>query len=157
MKLAKKLAPMLLAVLVLMQFYRPKKNSSQGDHSAVFLAETNPSKEVMEVFTQTCYNCHSNNTNYPWYNNVAPISFWLARDIKQGKVALNFSEWAGYSPKMKDRKLVTIKQTVDSKKMPLQSYLWAHRRFRLSQSERQAIIAWADQTSVFYQLNRRPE
>jgi hypothetical protein len=157
MKLAKKLAPMLLGLLVLLQFYRPKKNSSQGDHSAVFIAETNPPEIVKEVLNQTCYNCHSNHTNYPWYNNIAPISYWLAHDIKHGKAALNFSEWNEYSPKTKDRKLAAIKQTVDSKKMPLQTYLWAHRRLRLSQAERQAIISWAEQTRVFYELNRRPE
>jgi len=157
MKLAKKIAPLLLGVLVLMQFYRPIKNSSQGDHSAVFLAETNPPKEVKVVLTQSCYNCHSNHTNYPWYNNIAPISYWLARDIKQGKAALNFSEWKEYSAQMKYRRLEEIKQTVDTKKMPLKRYLLAHRKLGLTQAERREIIAWAEQTSVYYQLNRRPE
>ncbi len=148
---------MLLALLVLMQFYRPKTNSSQGEHTAVFLAETNPPQEVARVLTQTCYNCHSNNTNYPWYNNIAPISYWLARDIKNGKAALNFSEWEGYSPIIKVRKLGEIKQTVDSQKMPLKRYLWAHKRLKLTQGEREAIMAWAAQTSAFYQLNLRPK
>ena len=56
-----------------------------------FIAETNPSEEVLKVLKESCFDCHSNKTNYPWYNNITPVNFWLAAHVKDGKKHLNFS------------------------------------------------------------------
>ena len=85
MKILKKIALLLLVILVGMQFYRPDKNQTQGDHTAEFITETNPPEDVKTILQQTCYDCHSNNTEYPWYNNIAPISYWLSDHVKDGK------------------------------------------------------------------------
>ena len=99
MKLLKKFFLVLLLILVIMQFFRPEKNNTQGDHTKDFILETNPPMRAKTILEQSCYDCHSNNTVYPWYNNVAPISFWLADHIKDGKKHLNFSEWDSYDAK----------------------------------------------------------
>ena len=157
MKIGKKIAFALLVIFVGMQFYRPEKNISQGDHTAAFLMETNPPKDVKLVLEQTCYDCHSNNTVYPWYNNVAPVSYWLADHVEEGKEHLNFSAWDTYSAKKKDHKLDELIEEVEEGEMPLKEYTWTHSEARLTAEEREALIAWAQKTRALYQLGDRPE
>ncbi len=157
MKLFKKIALSLLVILVAMQFYRPEKNRAQGDYTAAFLVETNPAQEVGEVLKQSCYDCHSNNTNYPWYNNVAPISYWLAAHIKDGKKHLNFSDWANFTAKKKDHKLEELIEMVEGGAMPLKEYTWTHEEARLTEGQRKAIIEWAKRTRALYELELQPE
>ncbi len=157
MKITKKIAIVLLLVFVAIQFYRPAKNQEQGDHTAVFLNETNPPKDIKMILQNTCYDCHSNNTEYPWYNNVAPVSFWVADHIKDGKKHLNFSDWKNYSAKKKDHKLEEVIEMVQEGEMPLNEYTWTHEEAKLTETQRHAIIEWAKRTRALYQLNLQPE
>lgn len=140
-----------------MQFYQPDKNQTQGNHTAKFITETNPSQDVKIILQQTCYDCHSNNTEYPWYNNIAPVSYWLANHVKDGKNHLNFSEWDTYGLKKKDHKFEELIEKVQEGKMPLKEYTWTHESARLTAEQRDAVIAWAKQTRALYQLNLRPK
>lgn len=157
MKLGKKIAWALLLVFIGMQFIRPEKNLDSGDHLAAFLNETNPPAEVRELLKTSCYDCHSNNTVYPWYNNVAPVSYWLADHVKEGKGHLNFSAWNTYDAKRKDHKLEEVVETVEEGEMPLNEYTWTHEGARLTQAQREAIIEWAKKTRALYALGDRPE
>ena len=157
MKIFKKVALALLVIFVLMQFYRPEKNSSQGDHTAVFITETNPPAEVKTILVQTCYDCHSDNTEYPWYNNIAPVSYWLADHVKHGKGHLNFSAWEEYDTKKKDHKLEEVIEMVENGEMPLKEYTWTHEDARLTEKQREDIIQWAKRSRAMYQLDLRPE
>ena len=157
MKIIKKIAVALLLILIAMQFYRPEKNTAQGNHTAIFLTETNPPKEVKLILKNSCYDCHSNKTRYPWYNNIAPISYWLANHIKHGKEELNFSEWEGYSNKKKDHKLEEVVEVIEAGEMPLKEYTWTHSDAKLTENQKQLIIKWAKQTRVLYQLNQQPQ
>jgi hypothetical protein len=157
MKTVKKISLALLLIFIAIQFYRPEKNLAQGDHTEIFLAETNPASELRAVFEETCYDCHSNNTVYPWYNNIAPVSFWLANHVKDGKKHLNFSEWDGYSVKKKDHKLEEVIEMIEDGEMPLKEYTWTHENARLTKEQREAIIAWAKKTRSLYQLNGIPQ
>lgn len=157
MKLLKKVFLALLLILVIIQFFRPQKNVAQGDHTEAFLAETTPPLQVKTILEQSCYDCHSNNTVYPWYNNVAPISFWLADHIKHGKGHLNFSEWDGYDNKKKDHKLEEVEEMISEGEMPLNEYTWTHKEARLTEDQRTAIIEWAKKTRARYQSNLQPE
>lgn len=157
MKLLKKFFLVLLLVLVIMQFFRPDKNTAQGDHIVDFIAETKPPTEVKMIFEQSCYDCHSNNTVYPWYNNVAPISFWLSNHIKDGKGHLNFSEWNTYDVKKKDHKLEELVEMVSEGEMPLKEYTWTHEQARLTEEQRNAIVEWAEKTRSIYQAGPQPE
>ena len=157
MKLRKKIAWALLLVFVGMQFIRPEKNLDNSDHLASFLSETNPPAEVRELLKTSCYDCHSNNTEYPWYNAVAPVSYWLADHVKEAKGHLNFSAWETYDAKRKDHKLEEVVETVGEGEMPLDEYTWTHQGARLTQQQREAITAWAEKTRALYALGDRPE
>ncbi|WP_422079704.1 heme-binding domain-containing protein [Ulvibacterium sp.] len=157
MKTVKKISLVLLVIFVAIQFYRPEKNSAQGDHTQIFLAETNPATELRVVLEEACYDCHSNNTVYPWYNNVAPVSFWLAYHINDGKKHLNFSAWDDYSVKKKDHKLEEVIEMIENGEMPLKEYTWTHESARLTSEQREAIVAWAQKTRSLYQLNEIPQ
>lgn len=157
MKLGKKIAWALLIVFVAMQFYRPEKNQDPGDHLSKFLEETNPPQEVSGILKSSCYDCHTNQTNYPWYNQVAPVSWWLADHIEEGKEHLNFSAWESYSPKKKDHKLEEVIEMVESAEMPLNEYTWTHSEADLTDQQREAVMDWARQTRTLYKLGDSPK
>ncbi|WP_431161613.1 heme-binding domain-containing protein [Flagellimonas beolgyonensis] len=150
MKIVKKIAIALLVVLVGMQFFRPEKNQAEGDYVAAFVAETQPSPEVQGILKSACYDCHSANTNYPWYSNVAPISYWLADHIEEGKEHLDFSDWANYTDKKKDHKLEELVEEVKEGEMPLNEYTWTHADARLTQEQITALLTWAQETRKKY-------
>ena len=157
MKIGKKIAWTLLILFVAIQFYRPEKNESSKDHLSEFLVETNPSQEVAGILKSSCYDCHSDHTNYPWYNQVAPVSWWLADHIEEGKEHLNFSDWDSYSPKKKDHKLEELIEEVEEGEMPLKEYTWTHAEADLTEQQRQAVMEWARQTRTLYQLGDSPK
>jgi hypothetical protein len=157
MKIGKKIAWVLLILLAGIQFIRPDKNEDSGDHLKAFLAETNPPQPVMELLNTACMDCHSNNTKYPWYNQIAPVSYWIADHIKEGKGHLNFSEWDKYEVKRKDHKLEEVIETVEDGFMPLNEYTWTHEGARLTQDDKAAIVEWAKKTRLLYALNGRPD
>jgi len=157
MKIVKKVAVALLVIFIAMQFYRPEKNQAQGNHTAQFLTETNPSSDIKIILQQTCYDCHSNNTEYPWYNNIAPVSYWLADHVKDGKKHLNFSDWESYSVKKKDHKLEEVIEMIEDGEMPLKEYTWTHAEAKLTDEQRNGVIAWAKKTRALYQLNQQPK
>ena len=156
MKLLKKISLGVVLLLVAMQFYSPTKNISPGDHTIIFTKETNPSPELKAVFKTSCYDCHSNNTAYPWYNNVAPFSYWIADHVKEGKEHLNFSKWDTYSIDKKDRLLEEIEEVVVNGEMPLNVYTYLHNDAELSESEVNDIVEWAKQSRIIYQLGKQP-
>ncbi|UJH67662.1 heme-binding domain-containing protein [Allomuricauda sp. SCSIO 65647] len=155
MKIAKKIAVALLVVFVVMQFIRPDKNvTDDPDYVAVFESETNPSQEVKQLLETTCYDCHSDNTVYPWYNNIAPVSYWLADHIEHGKGHLDFSNWENYDAEKKDHKLEEIIEEVKEEKMPLKEYTWTHQEARLTQEQRETISAWAQEARLRYGITQ---
>ncbi len=139
----KKIAWVLLITFLGMQFFRPERNESTGNHLETFLSETQPPPQVADLLKTSCYDCHSNHTMYPWYASVAPVSYWLADHIEHGKGHLNFSAWGTYDTGEKDHKLEEVIETVEEAEMPLPSYTWTHADARLSEEQRQAVIEWA--------------
>jgi len=102
-----------LIALVVIQFIRPEKNLGGYESVAFFESETKPSQEVRGILKNNCYDCHSNHTNYPWYAEIAPASFWLADHVKDGKKHFNVSDWESYSAKKKDHKLEELFEEVE--------------------------------------------
>nr|WP_298999165.1 heme-binding domain-containing protein [uncultured Allomuricauda sp.] len=156
MKIAKKIAIALLVILIGMQFYRPEKNLSEGDYVAAFEKETQPSPEVQKILESTCYDCHSANTNYPWYSNVAPISYWMDGHIEEGKEHLDFSEWPNLTAKKKDHKLDEFIEYVENGEMPLKEYTWTHKDARLTEDQRKMLMDWATEARTRYQVAQIP-
>ena len=157
MKIGKKIAWALLIVFVGMQFFQPDKNEDTTDHLSAFLSETRPPGPVEHVLKTSCFDCHSNHTVYPWYNRIAPVSYWLADHIDHGKGHLNFSEWAAYDAGEKDHKLEEVVETVESGAMPLREYTWTHAEARLTEAQRKAVVEWAKLSRSRLAANDSPE
>ncbi|MGB3608677.1 MAG: heme-binding domain-containing protein [Psychroserpens sp.] len=150
MKIVKNIAIVVLVVLIIMQFFGPDKN--EGDMSAVdaFIAETNPPADVHDILKTTCFDCHSNNTTYPWYNNITPVNYWLADHIEDGKKHFNASAWESYSVKKKDHKIDELIEEVEEREMPLPSYTYAHGDANLSDEQIEAVVAWGKMVRAKY-------
>ena len=134
----------LLALLILIQFIRPARNQSgqvlQTDIIKIFSVPSNV-KTALEV---ACYDCHSNNTRYPWYANIQPGGWWLAKHVKDGKEELNFSDFGAYSRRRQINKLRSIGNSIKDATMPLSSYTLLHQDARLTSEQKALIIAWAN-------------
>jgi len=100
--------------------------------------------EVSVILKTSCYDCHSNNTEYPWYDKVQPVAWFLESHIEEGKSELNFSEWKNYSNRRKKSKLKSIGSQIRKDKMPLSSYTFIHGDAKLSESKKELIIKWID-------------
>ena len=127
---------------VLIQFIQPARNQSgqvlQTDLTKTFAVPSNV-KSVLEV---ACYDCHSNKTRYPWYANIQPGGWWLAKHIKDGKDELNFSEFGSYSPRRQANKLRAIQNSINDGSMPLSSYTLLHKNARLTNDQKALLIEW---------------
>ena len=153
MKSLKKIVLLLLVVFVAIQFIQPARNKNgqvlPTDISKVY---TLP-KQVQSVLKNACYDCHSNNTSYPWYSNIQPGGWWLASHIKEGKSELNFSEFGDYSSRRQRSKLNSIAKTIEDGTMPFPSYTLIHSEARLTKEEKTLIINWANTTKDSLSLN----
>lgn len=138
----KKILLGLLVILVLIQFYRPAKNIATETPKTDFLAVTNPTNSTAKLIKDACYDCHSNNTKYPWYNNIAPVSWVIAHHVDEGKEHLNYSEWSTFSVKKKNHKLEEMIEMIEEREMPLESYLPMHPEAKLSNEQITELNAW---------------
>ena len=104
--------------------------------------EVEADAEVMAILTKGCYDCHSNETRWPAYASVAPVSFFVASHVRNARKALNFSEYAAISPETKKARLERAVMTVNNGRMALPSYLSVHDDARLSAAEKKVLTAW---------------
>jgi mono/diheme cytochrome c family protein len=137
----KKIVSILILVLVLIQFIQPKKNQSK-DYTNDISTEIKIPKEVQEIIKTSCADCHSNKTVYPWYNNIAPISWFLASHVNEGKEHLNFSEWTEYNNRQKNHILKKMKEEIEEGEMPLFSYTLIHKNATLNKQQRASFLNW---------------
>lgn len=104
------------------------------------------SEDVSALLRTACYDCHSNETVYPWYSKVAPTSWLVAKDIREGRAELNFSHWAEMDIMKQLGKLDDIAEVVGNGEMPMEIYVWMHASAKLSDTQRALIVAWAEAT-----------
>lgn len=97
-------------------------------------------ENVINILENSCYDCHSNSTNYPWYSQVQPIRLIMDHHVEEGKEELNFSEFANYSERRKRNKMRAISEQIEKSKMPLPSYLWLHSDANLSNEEKKILM-----------------
>ena len=147
-KFIKVLLVLALVALVAIQFIRPEKNSEGYKSVASFESETRPSAEVAAILKESCYDCHSNQTNYPWYAEVAPFSLWLEDHIIDGKKHFNVSDWNNYTIKKKEHKLEELVEMVEKDEMPLRSYTIIHGN--LSENNKKLLLQWAGLARLQY-------
>jgi hypothetical protein len=145
MKIVKNIVLVLLVAFVGIQFIPTKRNQSDTIPVTDFILVNNVPNNIKRKLQVSCYDCHSNNTNYPWYNKTQPVAWFLEDHIKEGKSELNFSEWDSLSNRRKASKLRSIIKQIESNKMPLESYTSIHKDAEFSEEEKSTIIKWITQ------------
>jgi hypothetical protein len=117
------------------------RNSPIVPSRTIYATESMP-PSVRTVFESSCMNCHSNQTYWPWYSYIAPVSWIVARDVHDGRRQMNFSEWGAYSPQKREQKLEEICEQIMNGDMPDGKYTFIHRNSRLTQEQREAVCEW---------------
>lgn len=134
----------LLLVLGALQFYRSPRNLGATEGPESIVAREQVPANVRQILARACYDCHSDNTRYPWYAAVQPVAWWLNDHVTEGKSELNFSAFAAYNAKRAVRKLQEVSDEVSERKMPLKSYLLAHPEAKLTDADVAVLTTWAE-------------
>lgn len=132
----------LVLIFVAIQFIQPAHNRSGQVLPADFLTLYKPPENVTAILQNACYDCHSNNTIYPWYSKIQPMAWMMGKHISEGKEELNFSDFGSYTSRRQISKLKSIANQVKDEEMPLTSYKWMHKKANLSKEEKALIIDW---------------
>ena len=140
----KKILIGIIALLLIIQFIRPTKNlgSAEGPNDITHYAQVPDS--VMTILKVSCYDCHSNHTNYLWYHEIMPLGWFLNNHVVDGKKHLNFSEFTTYNDKKKDRKFKQTAEEVEEHEMPLSSYTIIHKDAILNEAQIKLLTSWAE-------------
>lgn len=134
----------LVIAFIVIQFFHPAKNQAEGIQLNNISTSVTVPDNVKTILNRACTDCHSNNTNYPWYNKVQPFAWILARHIDDGKNEINFDEYATYNLRRKYHKMEEITEQIKEDKMPIKSYTIIHQDAKLSNEDKQVLIQWAD-------------
>ena len=139
------LLAILLVIFVVIQLIPAKLPPNSSVPVSENILAQNASNEVMTILKTSCFDCHSNQTDYRWYAHIVPVSFLIARDVSKGREALNFSEWSTYNKRKLVRKLGDIKEQITKKEMPMKIYTLMHPNTQLNQAQMLLITDWAEQ------------
>ncbi len=134
--------------LCALQFFQIDKTNPVSDPELDFMNIVETPEEVATILKSACYDCHSNQTVYPWYTNLQPVAWWVKDHIDHGRSELNFSEWGNYNDRRIDHKLEESAEYVLNEEMPLPSYTWAHGNARLSDRDRMFLANWFEEQRV---------
>ena len=142
----KKIAWVLAELFLLIQFVRPNQTNPTVDSSVDFQNVAAPPTEVLSIMRNACYDCHSFESKYPWYAQVAPASWWLVSHIEEGREHLNFSEFGKLPPGERAEALGEAAEAIQESEMPLPSYTWfgLHPEANLSSAQRNVLVQWLE-------------
>lgn len=144
-KVFKKIVLIAFGAFLLMQLYQPVRVTDYEQVPIEYFTNTYAVPAKVETILKTsCYDCHSNNTNYPWYSKIQPIRMLMDSHIKEGRENLNFSEWGSYSSRKQGNKLDRISKQIKSDEMPLFSYTLIHRNAILTTIQKEELTHWVD-------------
>lgn len=133
-------------LFVIIQFIRPAKTNPVADPSLALESHVQVDPKVAAILDRSCADCHSNKTRWPWYTNVAPVSWFVIDHVNTGRSEVNFSEWGQYSRRDQEGKLKQICREVTNGAMPLSSYTPMHAGSELSAVDVQTLCDWTDAT-----------
>ncbi|MCA0233106.1 heme-binding domain-containing protein [Runella sp. MFBS21] len=144
MKTSKKIVVGLFIILVGIQFIRPDSNNDNRVMATDFIKTYEVPTQIGSVLRRSCYDCHSNNTEYPWYSSIQPMGWLINKHISEGKKNLNFSEFGTYSQRKQVSKLKSIAKQIEQNKMPLPSYTMIHQNAILTSNEKSLIVTFVN-------------
>ena len=140
---AKRLAFLVLVIVVAIQFYRPARTNPPVEQAQVVTAAAKVPAEVAAILKRSCYDCHSSETKWPWYSTVSPMSWLVISDVNHGRSHFNLSEWGTYPAKKRSDILDNMCDEVRTGEMPLKRYLLLHRDAQLAEGDWKLICDWA--------------
>ncbi len=144
MKKIIKISAIVIAVIViLIQLYRPERFTTAEVTENHITKKLNVPPDVEKILKRSCFDCHSNHTVWPWYSNVAPMSWLVVDDVKSGRSKMNFSEWGKMSVSKQEIKLDKICEEITEGEMPLKQYLMIHKDAELSQADKDLLCNWS--------------
>ena len=130
-----------VVIFVALQFFNPPHSNPAV--KADFIAAARPPAAVAASIRAACYDCHSDETTWPLYSRVAPVSWLIASDVNEGRKHLNLSDWPA-EPAAAAKQLDRMNEVIDYKEMPLKKYTLLHPDARLSDAQRKDILDWTD-------------
>lgn len=133
-----------LVIFLGIQLVQPERNNPPVDQAKTIEAYVNVPPEVKSILERSCYDCHTHYTKWPWYSYVAPASWLVARDVKNGRSALNLTTWGDYSKRKRIAKLDQICDELTEDAMPIKPYRIMHPDAALSKAEVDLICSWVD-------------
>ena len=139
----RKILLFLLAALIIIQFFHPKKNIAKGPQANYIGNAFAIPEDVKSIMAKACNDCHSNNTRYPWYFHIQPVHWWLNGHINKGKKGLNFDDYTNRPLRFQYKRMEDVADLVKDGEMPLKTYRWIHKDAKLTKEEKDKIIAWA--------------
>lgn len=135
-----------IAFISIQFFPAAKDNTDVSISNSHITAVYKVPDSVLHILETSCFDCHSNNTVYPWYYRIQPVGWWLKHHVDEGKAELNFSIFGSYSEKRKRNKLEEIEESVTDGWMPLGSYLWIHQYAKITEDQKKIIQNWTKST-----------
>ena len=138
----KKIIYGVLALLLISQFFPIDKTNPPAPESSDFLAIHNAPGEVSLLVKNACYDCHSNQSEYPWYTNISPISFWIRGHIRGARQRINFSEWNRLDASRLTYEIQECIEAIEDGRMPAKSFVLMHPEAKLSSVEKQRLVTW---------------
>ncbi len=132
------------AGFVLVQFVRPERTNPVADQAISYRAHVQAAPEVEAILKRACLDCHSNETVWPWYSNIAPVSWLVVHDVNEARGHMNLSEWGRYDAEKRADLLEEICEEVEKGSMPIRNYVLAHPEAELSDADRRALCEWTD-------------
>ena len=138
----------LVAVFALLQFANPSRTNPPLPPGGDIAATNPPPPQIAALLRVACYDCHSDETQWPWYSRIAPVSWLVVGDVNDGRERLNFSDWPHALPERAAKRLERMSEELDYKDMPPAKYTLIHADARLTDDQRKALIQWADDAAA---------
>lgn len=132
----------MLIIFLAMQVFSIDKTNPEVDKTLDFFSTVDVPNDVKTLLVNACMDCHSDETNYPWYTNIEPVSWFVKGHIKEGRRRLNFSKWQAYDSPRKSHKIDECIEAIEEKWMPMSSYKWMHSSARISDPERKRLVVF---------------
>jgi hypothetical protein len=147
MKILKWSGIIILIALIILQIL-PKELPENSDDSLTNIIYVEQIPEgVADIFKVSCFDCHSNQTNYPWYSKIVPVYYLVKRDVEMGREEVNFSDWNDLSKRKKIKALSSSIEEVEEGTMPMKIHTLIHRDAVMTDSKKEAFISWCDNLS----------
>ncbi len=143
----------LLIVMIGIQFIQPAPNENGQVLETDITKIVEVPKNVQAILKTSCYDCHSNNTQYPWYSKIQPGGWWMASHIKKSKLELNFDEFGSYTKRRQQSKLRSIANTIKDGTMPLSSYTFIHKNAKLGLEDQTLLLNWVNKQEDILKIN----